>query len=402
MAEATFRYDAVDAAGRRTRGEVQALSETDAFERLRGRGLTPLALRHRAAKAPTDARVAAPSDRDVADFLANLADLLRAGSDIRTALGILGGRAERGPLKAVVKALTDDISGGDSLERAFGRAFQARHPFVASMVAAGEAAGDLPGGLQRAADVLYSRLKLRDQLVSVLAYPMFVLASTVVAFFVILLFIVPSIAPLAAEVGNTPPVALAMMIAASDFLRGNLGLLSALALGAALAAFGAARLGLLAGPFGVLVLDGPVRRTVRAVVYGSFAISLGTMLAAGAPVTDALRLAIKSVGSAAARRRLLPLPQIVRQGQSLSAALEAVEGFPASIVRLATVGEATNALGQMLVRGGRLEEEAALRRIEALGRMAGPMLIVLLGLLLGVLMGGLLSGVSQMGQEALG
>ncbi len=55
----------------------------------------------------------------------------------------------------------------------------------------------------------------------------------------------------------------------------------------------------------------------------------------------------------------------------------------------------------MLARGGKLEEEAATRRIESVGRIAGPALIVVLGLVLGVLMGGLLSGVSQMGQSAL-
>ena len=126
------------------------------------------------------------------------------------------------------------------------------------------------------------------------------------------------------------------------------------------------------------------------------------MLAAGAPATDALRLANRAVTLGSARRRLGPLVPLVRQGQTLSAALETVRGFPPAIVRLAAVGEETNRLGEMLARGGRLEEEAATRRIESVGRIAGPALIVVLGLVLGVLMGGLLSGVSQMGQGALG
>ena len=99
--------------------------------------------------------------------------------------------------------------------------------------------------------------------------------------------------------------------------------------------------------------------------------------------------------------RLEPVAVAVRQGQSLSAALEGVKGFPDAIVRLASVGEASGALGPMVARAGKIEEDAAIRRIEAAGRLLGPALIVLLGGVIGLMMGGLLSGVSQLGQTAL-
>jgi type II secretory pathway component PulF len=402
MAEPTaFHYAAIDSAGRRVRGLLHAASEAAAFEALRTRGLTPLSLR-RTARAVIAAKAAPPPARESAEFLGSLADLLRAGADIRTALNILGGKTTRPALQRLAKALVEDISGGDSLDRAFARGFQGRLGFVPSMVAAGEAAGDLPGALQRAAEVLQSRLKIRDQLISVLAYPMFVLASAVVAVFVILLFIIPTIAPLAEDTGSEPPRSLSALIVASEFLRGNLSLLGGLFGCVALLLALAGRMGLLSKPWEAVVFEGPARRTVCGVVFGSFAVSLGTMLAAGAPMTDALRLANRAVMTQVARRRLEPLATIVRQGLPLTTALEEVRGFPPAIIRLAAVGEATNALGPMLSRAGRLEEETALRRIEAAGRLAGPALIVFLGLLLGVVMGSLLSGVSQMGQSALG
>lgn len=90
-----------------------------------------------------------------------------------------------------------------------------------------------------------------------------------------------------------------------------------------------------------------------------------------------------------------------RQGEPLSSALGAVGSIPNSIVRLASLGEASGSLGQMLVRAGRLEEEGAMKRIHFLGQVAGPALIVFLGALLGLLMAGLLSGISQMGQSTL-
>lgn len=402
MADAgTFQYVAVDGAGRRVRGRVQAASEASAFEQLRREGLSPVSLRASTSRKLKDPKRPGLTDKESAEFLASLAELLKAGADIRTALSILGARFERASVRTVCEALAADIGGGEALDRAFSRAFQRNQAFVAPMVSAGEAAGDLPSGLQRAADVIQSRLKLRDQLVSVMAYPSFVFVSAIGALLVILIFIVPSIAPLSQEMGAEPPPALAFMIAASDFLRssGHLVLAGVLALLAGL--FLAGRAGLLAAPLEWLLLDGPARRTVSGIVFGAFSLSLGTMLAAGAPIGEALRLATRSVPYKGARRRLEPVAGAVRQGQALSDALAEVRSFPAAIVRLAAVGEASNAVGQLLMRSGRLEEEAALKRIESVGRIAGPALIVGLGMMLGVLMAGLLSGVSQLGQPLL-
>lgn len=400
MADLEYSYVAIDRSGRRVRGQLAAYDEATAFDQLKRDGFSPVRLRaRRARKAVVKTQKLAA--RETAEFLAGLSELLRAGADIRTALSILGARAERPALKRMSDELAGDIGGGEPLDRAFARAFQTSQAFVAPMVAAGEAAGDLPGGLARAAEVITSRLKLRDQLASVLAYPAFVFASALAALFVILLYIVPSIAPLASEMGGEPPPALRFMIAASDVLSANL---TSLGLGLAAALVGllvAARAGLLTGPINRLLLDGPLRRTVAGLVFGGFAQSLGAMIAAGAPIGEALRLASRTVGMAGARKRLDPVGHAVRQGEFLSAALAEVRAFPPAITRLTAVGEASNALGPMLQRSGRMEEEAALRRIEAVGRIAGPALIVLLGAILGVLMAGLLSGVSQMGQSAL-
>lgn len=397
-----FTYRAVDANGRRVKGSVSAASDAGAFETLRRDGLSPTSLKPaRTAQARKPTKAQAPSDRETAEMVSSLADLLRAGADMRTALSILGARADRPAVKGLCQGLSADISSGDAIDHAFSRRFPQNQSFVGSMVAAGEAAGDLSGGLQRAADMIQARLQLRDQMVSILAYPAFVLLSALVAVFVILFFIIPSIAPLAQDAGATPPLGLRVMIIASDALRANLVFGVAGLMVAAVLLAAAGRLGALNAPVDALVFDGPARRTMGAVVYGGFSISLGAMLAAGAPVSDALRLSTRAVRARAARRRLEPVGHAIRQGQFLSDALGQVKGFPPAIVRLAAVGEATNTLGQMLERGGRLEEQAAIRRIETVGKLAGPALIVFLGAILGLLMAGLLSGVSALGQSAL-
>lgn len=331
------------------------------------------------------------------EFLSDLSALLAAGTDMRTTLGILGGRGDRQPLRVLTQALAADIGGGGALDQAFAKRLGKNGPFVAALVSS----GDLAGGLQRAADMLQSRVKMRDQLITVLSYPAFVFLSTLAALAVIILFVIPALTPLVAESGGRPPLVLGVLIAISNFLRFNATILGVvLALTVLLVAM-TSRAGLLGRFIEQALLDGPTGRTTSSLVFGAFAIALGNMLSAGASMSEALKLATRSVPSRVARERLEPVGQAVRQGQPLSAALERVKPFPDAIIRLAVVGEASGALGAMLARGGKIEEDAALKRIEAIGRILGPALIVGLGAIIGLMMGGLLTGVSQLGQSAL-
>jgi type II secretory pathway component PulF len=399
--DAAFRYVAVSAAGRRVRGVVAARDEARAFERLRLQGLSPVSLRRERGD-PRKVKAAPLKDREVAEIVGNLADLLKAGADMRTALGILGARGTRPAASVLCRNLAGDIGGGEALDIAFARHIGKRGALVGALVAAGEAAGDLSGGLMRASDLIQAKLKLQEKLTSILAYPIFVLVSTVVAVIILLLFVIPTLAPLTTDMGGEPPAALAFMIALSNALRENLVLLGAVAGVAVIVMLLAAQAGVLQRVLDRLLLEGPARRTATALVFGGFAIAIGGMLSAGAPMSETLRLAIRAVNSPLAKKRLESVLHEVRQGESLSTALERVRGFPSSISRLAAVGEATGALGPMLARAGRLEEESAIRRIEQVGQLLGPALIVGLGGLVGLIMASLLSGVSQLGGAALG
>ncbi|KRA57826.1 hypothetical protein ASD79_16060 [Caulobacter sp. Root655] len=397
-----YRYTGLEASGRRVRATITAPSETAVYERLRRDGVTPIRIREvRADQTAAEGRGANLGDRETAEILINLADLLSAGADIRSALAILAARAERPAVRDVCRRLTAQIGGGEAVDQAFSKNLARGNAFVSALIAAGETSGDLPGGMRRAGELLEARVKLREQLISTLSYPMFVLVSTIAAAAVILLFVVPSLAPLAEEGEGRGPLVLATMVAVSLFLRTHLILIIGGLAAVLVALIAAARAGFLTDPIDRFLHVGPGRRIMSGLTFGGFAIALGGMLTSGAPMTDALRLAIRGVDSKLARLRLEPVAQAVRQGVSLSVALQGVAGFPGAITRLVAVGEASGALGPMLARSGKLEEAAAIRRIEMGARMLGPILIVGLGGMIGLLMGGLLSGVTELGQAAL-
>lgn len=396
-----FRYVAVAPNGRRVKGVISAANDAGAFEHLRREGLSPLHLRPVRTPQAHSTKVGRISERDTAALLRNLGELLNAGADMRTALDILGSRAARPAVTQLCQNLIADISGGDALELAFSRHLGRHQGMVSAMLAAGQVAGKLPDSLARAAGMIEARMRLQAKFTSILAYPAFVLLSTIGAVFALLLFVVPALEPLVRNSGGDPPVSLKIMIAASTFLRAQSAFLGAGVAAIILLGLASYRLGLLAPLMERVLLDGPTRRVTRAIVFGNFAITLGGMLAADAPMSDALRLSVRSIGFKVARARLEPLVPAVRQGQTLSRALDEVPSFPRSVAQLASVGEATGALGEMLARAGQLEEDDALGRIELIGQILGPAMIVALGGIVGLLMAGLLSGVSQLGQSAV-
>lgn len=399
----TYNYVALDGAGRRVKGALSAANKDAALDALRARDLSALDIRPVRALTGGAGQGAGfrVADRDISAFVADLAALLRAGADIRTALSITTPKKGRPALQSLARQLGGEISGGMAVDEAFARHLPTRHAFIAALVSAGEASGDLPGGLERAAEMLEGQLQAKDRLVSILSYPLFVLISAIVGFVVILLLVIPSLAPLANTPGVEPGMAMRAMFAASRFIReSGPGLMI---VGAILAIVGAA--GMAFGVWGRvmdrLFLHGPFYKLAGALLYGGFAVALGGILTAGSPMSDALRLGIRATRSPAAQKALEPVLRSVRQGGMLSAALGEVRGFPESIVRLTVIGEQSGALGAMLVRAGRFEERAALRAIETAGRVIGPLMIVLLGALIGLLMAGLLSGVSGLGEAAL-
>src|SRR5882724_7472996 len=98
MADPRFAYVAVDPTGRRIKGIVIARDDASAFEELKRDGLSPLRLKVQT-KPEAGPRSKPLSNRESAEFLSSLAELLTAGADIRTALGILGARFERASVK---------------------------------------------------------------------------------------------------------------------------------------------------------------------------------------------------------------------------------------------------------------------------------------------------------------
>jgi len=394
-----FSYRAMSALGRLEKGVIEARDEADAFARLRGQQLQPLHLKalkdgpQTAAGGPF--RIALVQKKtDIEALLSNLSVLLRAGADIRTALSILDEEGKG------LKTAANKILSGSTIETALTPLFPTGQAHLGALIAAGEARGDLPSGLEAAAKVLAARRIIRQQMLEALSYPAFVFVTAIAALAVILLVVVPAIAPLLDETGQSVPGYFQLIVWMSQALQWGWGYLlgGLMIIGSVLAI--AYRFGNLKRMLDQWWLDGPLGQIVGGVVYGGFARGLGDTLSGGASITDAIRLTQRSVGPEIARQRLDVVLRAVRQGRRLSEAFHQVPGFPMAILKLTEVGETSGQLGPMLARAGERSETEALASISRLSKILGPALILGLGLMIGALMGGVLTALTEIGNVA--
>ena len=395
-----FSYRAMGADGKARNGQLTANSEAEAFARLRGENLSPFSLKLTQANAkPVGLTRFLPgarrmSEADVEALLGSLAILLRAGADIRTALNVLAD--DRPELKAV----TQKILSGASVELSLSPLFTAADAHLGALIAAGEVRGDLPSGLEAAAAVIATRRKIRQQLFEALSYPAFVFITAIAAILMILLVVVPAIAPLLTESEHEMPIYFQVIVWLSQALQASwLYLLAGLIAAVVAVVLGYVYGGLKRQIAGWLI-DGPLGSIAAALVYGGYARSLGDMLSRGAGLAEGLRLCQRSVGNEVARERLETVALSVRQGRLVSEGLRSVKGLPRPIIKLAEVGETSGALGQMLARAGEREEADALQKITRLSRLIGPLLIMALGAMIGLIMGGVLTALTDIGSIA--
>ena len=400
MSASRFKYAALDVRGAKVRGLVWAESAQNAHTILQQQGLAPVRIASAAGDERAGSRVGA---KRLAEFLHDIGALVGAGTTLVSALAMFRQQdSSAGKLTRLSENIEREIAGGRSVSEAFRLALGGEAQFVPALIAAGEASGSLASALQAAGSQIERDEALRAEFWASTSYPLFIMAASLMAVLLLLFVVVPSIAPLVSEAGAQAPMILRVMIAFSEMLTGNWLAILLIGLVSAAALLIAWRLGLLRNVVDRAILDGPCAPISRRLVFGRFAGVFGRLLSSGVPAHEAFGLADGAVSLRLAQQRIRACSVSIFDGARVSQALAQCRGFPSGIVRMAAVGEEAGALGPMIERAARVEQDVANRALSSLTKWLGPAMIVLLGVMIGLIMGGLLSGVSSLGETVLG
>lgn len=390
-----YTYTARSADGRREEGLVEAPDRRGALRAVEQRGLVPVRLEEAAAGAVARAvRAGRPRGgwrrqrmgrRELLLFTRELSDLLGSGMTLGGSLHTLAQHRSGGERDRVVEILRDRIVQGNSLSESLAERPDIFPPLYVSMTRAGEAGGALAEALERLA-VHYERVgEAREKVLMALVYPGIVLTIGVFTMVFIMIFVIPRFAALFAELGSTLPLPTRMLIGASRFLTGWRALWIAAPVVAAVV-LGRRALRTPAGRFAwdrALLRLPVVRRIVAANAYAHFAQTLGSLLANGVPVLQALAIVEETVGNTVIAGELREARARVTDGSSISGPLAAGRVFPTMLTDMLAVGERTGDMSGALGQIARRYNAELDRSVKVFTTLLEPLLIVLMAGLVG-------------------
>ncbi len=377
-----FEYNALDSRGRRKRGVLEGDTPRHVRSLLRERGLTPLEV-ERVAEKPGGRRprfTTGIGTTALALFTRQLAILVRSGLPLEQALTAVSEQTESRAAQRMVLSVRAGVNEGRSLAdamRGYGRAFP--NLYIAT-VAAGEQSGHLDTVLDRLADYVENRQRMRQKVSLALFYPAILTLVAIGVVTALLTYVVPQVVQVFTSIDTQLPPLTRALIAFSGFLRHyGLFLLAALLL-ASIAAHYALKREHLRHRFHRLLLRLPlIKRLIRSIETARLARTFSILAGSGVPVLEAMRICTQVLSNLPMRDAVEAAAERVREGSAISTALAASKLFPPITVHLIASGESSGQLDRMLERAAEHQEHEVETLISALMTIFEPLLILAMG-----------------------
>lgn len=400
---AAFEYLALDARGREKKGVLEADTARLARQLLRQQSLVPLEVsetsgRDRKKGANTSAGKNVPTFRggiktnDLALLTRQVATLSAAGTPLEEALSAVSKQTEKQRIKSLLLSVRAKVMEGHTFASALGDYPKVFPEIYQATVSAGEQSGHLDAVLERLADYSEERQATNATVKKALIYPsMLVVASILIVSF-LLAYVVPQVVQVFEGLDQELPALTRGMLAASAFVR-EWGLVVAGVLFVSIVLFRRAMRG---EGFRTRVhawlLKLPLfSRLIRGFNTAQFARTLSILAASGVPVLEALDIGAQVITNRPMRQAVKTAAGQVREGSTLSSALERTGYFPPMLLHLIASGEQSGRLDMMLEKAA-THQERELNSLTAvfLGLFEPVIILIMGGVVLTIVLGILL------------
>jgi type IV pilus assembly protein PilC len=400
-----FHYTAIDGAtgGERT-GEIAAADAAAAAGDLRKRGLFPTELAPVAEETLGTGGAAGPAGppsgalrrrfrqpariRERAVFTRQLTALVGAGMPLVRGLDLLARQQPQPAWRDVIADLAGTIRAGGTLSSGLRRHPRLFDRLYVGMIRAGEAGGTLDAVLDRLARHLEKADRVKARVKSAMIYPLVIMAVAMAIVTALMAFVVPRFEAVFAGVLKGAPLP---VLTQAVLRAGRLaGAWWPLELGAAVLLPVAARW-VFRSADGGRIMD---RMLLGLPLVGSLALkasvarfgrTLGTMLASGVSILEALQLARDTCGNRAIAAALGTVHRRVREGEGIARPLAEAGLFPPIVAGMAAVGEETSALPDLLLRLAEMYDDEVDRAVTSLTALLEPAMIVVMAVVVGTI-----------------
>ncbi len=380
-----FEYTALDDKGKERKGVLEGDAPRQIRQQLRDKGWVPVSVAEISQEQQDRGRRLFELGRgvsatDLALITRQFATLVRSGLPIEESLRAVSQQCEKTRLKNLLLAVRSRVMEGHPLATALADYPRVFSDLYRATIAAGEQSGHLDEVLDRLADYTENRQVLRDKIVQALIYPILVIIVAILVVAGLMTYVVPQIIQVFENMGQELPPLTVGLIAVSDFTRESGPWIAALLVAALI---GLRLLLRRDGPkkrFHRMLLAIPLlRHLVRGLNAARFARTLSILSASGVPVLESLRISAQVVTNLPMQEAVETAARHVREGASLSRALDRSGYFPPMTIHLIASGESSGKLELMLERAAASQERELESLMQTLLGLFGPLVILVMG-----------------------
>jgi len=408
---ATYAYEAVTGTGAKKKGTVEATSSDDAEAKLRADGLYPTSVKEQKGKGKKQEEAAAAPKKKkkggislsfggvplkkMTMFTRQLSTLQDAGLPLLRSLQILESQQKPGKLKSILGAVCEDVEGGTTLSDAFAKHPKAFDRLYSKMVKAGEIGGVLDVILQRLADFMEKGQRLRSRIKGALIYPTVVICIAVAIVTGIMYFVIPKFQEIFNDFNVKLPALTLWLVSASKWIAGTASPDQRVP----------GVVWIASSPFLIYFFFKIIRKThygrastdwiglkipvigglIQKTTVARFTRTLGTLVAAGVPILEAITITKETSGNWVFEEALGKVHDSIKEGETFAEPLRKAKVCDLIVVNMIDVGEETGDLDVMLMKIADNYDEEVDVAVASLLSLLEPFMVVILGGIVGTI-----------------
>lgn len=325
-----------------------------------------------------------PGLKDVQNFTNQLAVMIKAGIDIRSAIGGVADQIQNRKFHKVVEHIKIDVESGKSFSEALSHHGNVFSPLYINMIRASELSGNFAEMLGRISDYLAEQIETRRMVTGAMIYPAIIGTMAVVTTVFLLTFVLPKFTKLFEGKEQLLPMPTKVLMAISGFLRTYWYVVVG-----GLVAIGVAVRFYISTPAGRELWDKTklrlplLKRVLRALYISRGVHTMGELVGAGVPMLETLRITADVSDNTLYKRMWTTVCEAVKEGDKIVAPLSKQGLLPKSVVQMIAAGEESGSLSEVLNDISEYYARELKSTIKTVTAMLEPLMIVIMGLVVG-------------------
>jgi type IV pilus assembly protein PilC len=406
----SYAFEAANTAGKTQKGTIEADNSEDAIKKIRSQGLFPTAVREQKGakkaaaakkrqqagkkKKPRAITIGGVNQKQLTLFTRQMSTLQDAGLPLLRSLQILEDQQKPSKLKYVLEDVCESVSSGSSLSEAFNQHPKVFKRLYVKMVAAGEVGGVLDVVMRRLSEFMEKAQRLKRRIIGAMIYPSVVILIAVAIVTGIMYFVIPKFQEIFADFDIELPPLTKWLISSSQWVAGQQD-------GQKVPGV----LWIIMSPFLIFFFFKLVRMTkfgravtdvirlripvigglIRKTAIARFTRTLGTLVAAGVPILEAITITRDTSGNYVFEKALGKVHDSIREGETFAKPLRESKVCDAIVVNMIDVGEETGDLDSMLMKVADNYDEEVDVAVASLLSLLEPFMVVILGGIVGTI-----------------